>query len=111
MFKFLQSLPSQCRPKEVALLEMDSIGCNMNELEPKARSNSFPGRQDSPVTWTLAWCLGQLVFPPRFTTNPLCALSELLDPNQSSLASLFSDSHWLDKSHGSSLLQRDVARI
>lgn len=74
MFTFLQSLSPQYRPGEATALEMDIIGCNMNELEPQARSKSFPERQDGPVTWALVWGLGQLVFPPHFTTNLLCPL-------------------------------------
>lgn len=31
MFRFLQSLPSQCSPGEDAALMMDVIGCNINE--------------------------------------------------------------------------------
>lgn len=67
---------SQCRPGEATALVTDIIGSNMNELEPKARSNSFLGRQEGPVTWALAWGLGQLVFPPHFTANFLCALKQ-----------------------------------
>lgn len=69
MFTFLQSLPSQCRPREAAALEMSIISCNMNELETKARYNCFPGRQDVQLPGHELGVWDSWSSPPHFTTD------------------------------------------